>query len=279
MSYFEAGAAAALADPALRAFCDPRLSSWAAALSPLLAAAAAAGASPGAPACPLPGPPAAASGLDRFHCALHYACARVAARDGPLRGGLRVRVASPHPRDVAALHGCVAELAAFEGAPEEVSTSAGTFLADGFGPQQAFCALLVEAPPSPEPPSPAEPAGASLEAAAMALAHPSYSTWRGRTVYLEDLFVRPAWRRHGVAQRLFAILALAAVESGHQRLQWSCLDWNAPAIALYEGRLRAARLGEWTLFRLEAPQLAAAARGGEAGAEALGGGAGGAGVA
>jgi GNAT superfamily N-acetyltransferase len=278
MSYIEAGAAAALADPTLRAFCDPRLAAWAAALSPQVAAAAAAGAAPGAPPCPLPGPSAAA-GLDRFHCALHYACARVAARDGPLRGGLRVRVASPHPRDVAALHGCVAELAAFEGAPEEVSTSAGTFLADGFGPQQAFCALLVEAPPSP-----AEPA-ASLEPAAMALAHPSYSTWRGRTVYLEDLFVRPAWRRHGVAQRLFAILALAAVESGHQRLQWACLDWNAPAIALYEGRLHAARLGEWTLFRFEAPRLAAAARGGEADAEALaaaaagGGGAGGAGVA
>ena len=81
---------------------------------------------------------------------------------------------------------------------------------------------------------------------------------------MEDLYVRPAWRRYGVAQRLFAILALAAVEAGYQRLQWACLDWNAPAVELYEKRVLATRLSEWTLFRLEAPQLAAAARSGEA---------------
>lgn len=261
-TYFATGACAALADPVLRSFCDPNLSGWCSARVPSIAAALSAA---GDPTALHPPPSPGASGLDRFHFALHFACARVAARDGPLPGGLRVRVASAHPADVAALHGCVTELAVFENGLEEVSTSAGTFLGDGFGPQQAFCALLVEAPRGGGGGSGS--GGApwdAFEPAAMALAHGSYSTWRGRTVYLEDLFVRPAWRRHGVAQRVFAVLSLAAVASGHARLQWSCLTWNAPAIELYEKRLSATRLSEWTLFRIEAPQLAAAARCGEA---------------
>jgi GNAT superfamily N-acetyltransferase len=265
MSYFETGAAAALADPTLRSFCDPLLLDWCRARAPRIASAAAAGR-----AVDQHHPPSLADeGLDRLHLSLHFACARVAARDGPLPGGLLVRVAGPHPADVAALHGCVTELAVFEGGLSEVTTSAGTFLADGFGPRQAFCALLVEAPARGGGGGGGEERG---EPAAMALVHPSYSTWRGRTLYLEDLFVRPAWRRHGVAQRVFAVLALAAAEAGYQRLQWSCLEWNQPAMELYEKKLAATRLSAWTLFRFEAPQLADAARGGAAVVAGRGGG-------
>ena len=258
---FEAGADAALADPSLSPFCHPDLAAWCAAQTPHLAAAAAAAASPAPPSPRLLHPPPAPPlpPLDALSAALAFAVARVLARDGPLPGGLRVRLATPHPSDVAGLYGCVAELAEFEGGLAELSTSRGDFLRDGFGPARAFCALLVEAPVAEGGGGGGGGGWRGFAPAAMALAHPSYSTWRGRTVYLEDLYVLPAFRRHGVAQRLLAVLAMAAWVAGMQRVQWTCLNWNEGAIALYGGRgVGASRLEEWSLWRLEEAELAAA---------------------
>lgn len=78
----------------------------------------------------------------------------------------------------------------------------------------------------------------------------NFSTWRGkRGLYLEDLFVRPEARGRGHGKQLFLTLAKIARERDCARMDWSVLDWNAPAIAFYRS-LGAEPLSEWTTYRL-----------------------------
>ncbi|MDR3655807.1 MAG: GNAT family N-acetyltransferase [Mycobacterium sp.] len=95
--------------------------------------------------------------------------------------------------------------------------------------------------------------------AAMALWFLSFSTWDGVAgIYLEDLFVRPAFRRRGLARALLATLAGECVAKGYTRLSWAVLTWNADAIALYDG-IGAEPQREWTTYRLSGARLAALA--------------------
>jgi ribosomal protein S18 acetylase RimI-like enzyme len=95
----------------------------------------------------------------------------------------------------------------------------------------------------------------------------NYSTWLGRPgLYLEDLFVHPEARGRGYGRRLLAHLARIAEARGCPRMEWSVLDWNAPAIGFYRA-LGAIPMDEWTVYRLTGPALAALAR---EGAEARG---------
>lgn len=77
-------------------------------------------------------------------------------------------------------------------------------------------------------------------------------------IYLEDLFVRPPYRGHGVGRRLLTELARVAVERGCGRLEWSVLDWNEPAIGFYQ-RLGAKPQDDWTVYRLTGEALTALA--------------------
>jgi GNAT superfamily N-acetyltransferase len=83
----------------------------------------------------------------------------------------------------------------------------------------------------------------------------SYSTFTGRpSLYIEDVFVDERARGQGIGRRLFADLARRALEADCARLEWSVLDWNAPAIAFYRG-LGAAALDDWTVQRLTGAAL------------------------
>jgi len=98
------------------------------------------------------------------------------------------------------------------------------------------------------------------EAAGFALFFHNFSTFLGRRgLYLEDLFVRPAFRGKGVGRALLAHLARTAVERGCGRLEWWVLDWNEPAIGFYRA-LGAQPMSDWTVFRLSGEPLAALAR-------------------
>jgi len=77
-------------------------------------------------------------------------------------------------------------------------------------------------------------------------------------IYLEDLFVEPAHRGHGIGKALLARLAALAVERGCGRLEWRVLDWNEPSIRFYES-LGATLMPEWELARMTEPQLSALA--------------------
>ena len=100
------------------------------------------------------------------------------------------------------------------------------------------------------------------EAAGFALFFHNFSTFLGRPgVYLEDLFVIPRLRGHGIGQVLLSHLAGIAVERGCGRFEWSVLDWNTDAIGFYE-RFGAKAMDEWTVFRVEGDALEELARSG-----------------
>jgi GNAT superfamily N-acetyltransferase len=94
------------------------------------------------------------------------------------------------------------------------------------------------------------------EIAAMALWFVNFSTWDGVAgIYLEDLFVRPGFRRRGLARALLAALAGECLDNGYTRLSWAVLNWNSDAIALYDGTGAVPR-SEWTTYRLSGSRLA-----------------------
>ncbi|WP_051053575.1 GNAT family N-acetyltransferase [Mycolicibacterium chubuense] len=99
-------------------------------------------------------------------------------------------------------------------------------------------------------------------AAGGALWFRNFSTWDGVAgIYLEDLFVRPDFRRRGLARRLLATLARECVEHGYSRLTWAVLDWNVDAIALYDsvgGRPQT----EWITYRVSGSELSELAESG-----------------
>ena len=93
------------------------------------------------------------------------------------------------------------------------------------------------------------------EPVGFALFFHNFSTFVGkRGLYLEDLFVKPAWRGKGVGRQLLAHLARLAVERDCGRLEWAVLDWNEPAIRFYRG-LGAQPMHDWTVFRVAGDAL------------------------
>ena len=89
----------------------------------------------------------------------------------------------------------------------------------------------------------------------------SYSTWLGRNgIYLEDLYITPEQRGGGAGRDLLRHIAREAVEHRCGRLEWSVLDWNAPAIGFYEA-LGAQAQDEWVRYRLDGEKLLRFARG------------------
>lgn len=93
------------------------------------------------------------------------------------------------------------------------------------------------------------------EPAGFALFFHNYSTFLAKPgIYLEDLFVDPAFRGKGIGKALLSSLARTAVDRDCGRLEWSVLDWNEPAIGFYK-KLGAVPMDEWTIFRVTGTAL------------------------
>jgi GNAT superfamily N-acetyltransferase len=152
--------------------------------------------------------------------------------------------------DVPDLVAMVRELAAYEREPDAARLTE-TVLADRlFGPAPAVFATVGELDGS---------------LVGMAVWFLSYSTWTGtHGIWLEDLYVRPPARGRGVGRALLARLAGICAERGYARLEWTVLDWNAPALGFYRG-LGAEQMEQWRTQRLSGPALARLAAGAAAG--------------
>jgi diamine N-acetyltransferase len=99
------------------------------------------------------------------------------------------------------------------------------------------------------------------EPAGFALWFLNFSTWEGKPgIYLEDLFVRPVYRGHGIGKALLQHLAARAVAEGWTRFVWQVLDWNTPAIDFYEAH-GAKVMRPWLTCRVEGDALRRLAEG------------------
>ncbi len=143
--------------------------------------------------------------------------------------------------DVPVILRCIRGLAEYERLAHECIASEGLLRESLFGEAPAARVVLAMVG--------GEPAG-------FALWFRNYSTFLARPgIYLEDLFVFPAFRGRGIGRRLLQHLAQVAVSRGYGRLEWAVLDWNVDAIGFYKS-LGAAPMGDWTTYRVTGAALA-----------------------
>lgn len=155
---------------------------------------------------------------------------------------LEIRFATPG--DVPLILSFIKELAEYEKLAEEITATEEQLHRTIFGEKRAEV-LIAEAGGAP---------------AGFALFFHNYSTFLGKAgIYLEDFFVRPQWRGHGIGKALLSRLAQLAVERDCGRLEWACLDWNELAIGFYEG-LGARPQEDWIVFRLVEDEVKELAR-------------------
>jgi GNAT superfamily N-acetyltransferase len=160
----------------------------------------------------------------------------------PLPFALRLEPATE--RDVPLVLAFINDLAAYERLAHEVAATEDDLRASLFGPDRVANAVIAYAG--------GEPAG-------FAVYFFSFSTFLGKPgLYLEDLFVKPAWRGRGIGRALLAHLARIAVERRCGRMEWAVLDWNTQALGVYRA-IGARPMDEWTVQRLSGPALAALA--------------------
>jgi GNAT superfamily N-acetyltransferase len=136
--------------------------------------------------------------------------------------------------DEKAIHELISELALYEKAPGEVTNTVEKLRVDLF--VDCVCeALVVE--------------NEDLEVVGFALYYKSYSTWKGRCLYLEDFYVKPDFRRGGIGSELFKRVVEIAKKWEVKRMDWQVLDWNQPAIEFYK-KHQAVLDPEWVNGRL-----------------------------
>lgn len=151
---------------------------------------------------------------------------------------LSIRAATPE--NVSLILQFIRELAEYEKAPTEAVATPEDILRDGFSAHPKFRCLIAEWDGRP---------------AGFALFFNNYSTWRGRPgIYLEDIFVRPAFRKKGIGKALLTHLAQTALREGCARFEWQVLDWNASAIEFYQS-LGAEVMSEWLTMRVSGAAL------------------------
>jgi GNAT superfamily N-acetyltransferase len=121
--------------------------------------------------------------------------------------------------DATLLLALIRELAEFERELHLCNIEEADLARDGFGPSPKFRALLAEW---------------NGQLAGYALFYDYYSTWAGAGIYLEDVFVRPHFRRNGIGVALLSTVAKIAVQENRRAMRWEVLDWNENAIALYK---------------------------------------------
>jgi GNAT superfamily N-acetyltransferase len=142
------------------------------------------------------------------------------------------------------IHRFIVELATYEREPDAVEATPETLAVQLAEAAPPFECLIAEADGAP---------------VGFALFFHNYSTWKGRRgLYLEDLYVQPSHRGQGIGLALLRQLASLAVQRGCARFEWAVLDWNKPAIDLYES-LGARPRHDWTIYQLTGEALASLA--------------------
>lgn len=129
----------------------------------------------------------------------------------------------------------IKELAIFEKEPEAVVITVEDLIRDGFGAHPLFSVFVAEK---------------EQEIVGIALYYYRYSTWKGKTIHLEDLVVKESMRGTGLGLALYSAIIEQGKTDGVRRIEWNVLDWNTPAINFYENS-GAKVLDDWRVVQMD----------------------------
>lgn len=138
-------------------------------------------------------------------------------------------------QDMPAVHALIVELAVFEREPDAVTLTLEQLIDDGFGSETPrFHCFVAETEDG---------------IAGMALVYPRYSTWKGKSLHLEDLIVKESKRGLGLGSALLSAVVRYGAQQGVARISWEVLSWNQSAIDFYESK-GAKVLRDWHVVQL-----------------------------
>lgn len=137
--------------------------------------------------------------------------------------------------DMPAVLGLIKELAVFEKEPEAVVVTVDDLIRDGFGAHPLFHTFVAET---------------NGEIIGIALYYYRYSTWKGKTIHLEDLIVQQDKRGTGAGFALYSEIIAQGKRDNVRRIEWNVLDWNTPAIEFYK-KSGAKILDDWQVAQMD----------------------------
>lgn len=139
------------------------------------------------------------------------------------------------PNDMTSVLDLIKELAVFEKEPDAVVVTVDDLLRDGFGENPLFHTFVAEV---------------NEEIIGIALYYYRYSTWKGKTIHLEDLIVRENQRGTGAGFALYSEIIAQGKRDKVRRIEWNVLDWNTPAIEFYK-KTGAKVLDDWRVAQMD----------------------------
>ncbi len=148
---------------------------------------------------------------------------------------MQVIIRKANKTDMKAVLSLINDLAIFEKEPEMVEVTENQLIKDGFGEHPAFEALLAEV---------------DGKVVGMALYYERYSTWKGKTIHLEDLIIKDSYRNQGLGTQLYNEVLKTAKARGYKRVEWNVLDWNKVAIDFYAST-GAKILEDWRVVQMD----------------------------
>lgn len=140
-----------------------------------------------------------------------------------------------NPEDMKSVLELIRELAIFEKEPDAVLISVADLVRDGFGENPLFHVFVAEV---------------EKEIVGIALYYYRYSTWKGKTIHLEDLIVKDSMRGTGLGSALYSEIMKQGKKDNVRRIEWNVLDWNTPAVNFYENS-GAKVLEEWRVVQMD----------------------------
>ena len=149
-----------------------------------------------------------------------------------------------NPQDMQAVLGLIKELAEFEKEPNAVLVTVDDLIRDGFGPVPLFHVFVAEIEDD------SNDNKQSKQIVGIALYYYRYSTWKGKTIHLEDLVVKDKMRGTGLGYALYSEILKQGKKDQVRRVEWNVLDWNTPAIEFYE-KSGAKVLRDWHVVQMD----------------------------
>ena len=148
---------------------------------------------------------------------------------------MNILVRESSPKDMPQVLALIKELAVFENSPNEVEVTEEILIKEGFGNVPLFTCFIAEV---------------NNEIIGMALIYYRFSTWKGRTIHMEDLIVKEKMRSKGIGKALYTKVIAYAYEMKVKRIEWAVLDLNKGAIRFYE-RSGAKVMKNWYITHME----------------------------